>query len=76
MSLASPALAGGFFTTEPPGKPADDNNKAHHCYKCPTLMHDVNNRGAWGAGRRVFIGTLCTSGQFVCKPKTVQERVY
>ena len=21
MSLASPALAGGFFTTEPPGKP-------------------------------------------------------
>jgi len=22
MSLASPALAGGFFTTEPPGKPS------------------------------------------------------
>ena len=72
----SPALAGGFFTTEPPGKPNDDNNKAHHCNKCPTLMQDVNNRRDWGAGRRVFIGTLCISGQFVCKPKTIQKRVY
>ena len=39
-------------------------------------MQDVNNREDWGAGRRVFIGTLCTSGQFVCKPKSVQKRVY
>ena len=72
----SPALAGGFFTTEPPGKPNDDNNKAHHCNKCPRLMQDVNNRRDWGAGRMVFIGTLCISGQFVCKPKNIQKRVY
>ena len=25
MSFVSPALAGGFFTTEPPGKPAGSN---------------------------------------------------
>ena len=26
IKLASPALAGGFFTTEPPGKPNDYKN--------------------------------------------------
>ena len=26
VSLASPALAGGFFTTEPPGKPGSINH--------------------------------------------------
>ena len=31
MSLTFPALAGGFFTTEPPGKPAA------YVYCCPNL---------------------------------------
>ena len=29
-SLVSPALAGGFFTTEPPGKPLNKENRAHN----------------------------------------------
>ena len=32
MSLASPALAGGFFTTVPPGKPKRNMLKAGYCY--------------------------------------------
>ena len=29
IKSTSPALAGGFFTTEPPAKPYDNNKKPH-----------------------------------------------
>ena len=51
-SLASPALAGGFFTTEPPGKPEDHHNQLETVgggrtgpgtkhSNCPSLMQTL-----------------------------------
>ena len=56
MSLASPALAGGFFTTEPPGKP---DIMSRVCFK----MFQENtgtDGGRWNKGSRklVVTGTL------------------
>ena len=37
IKLMSPALAGGFFTTEPPGKPSR-NISVHHCKPSPSRL--------------------------------------
>ena len=55
MSLVSPALAGGFFTTVPPGKPAPTARLAHspweghrssqsHC-QLPIVLGDPTTEG-------------------------------
>ena len=39
VSLVSPALAGGFFTTEPPGKPMEQNREPRNK---PMLIWSIN----------------------------------
>ena len=39
VSLVSPALAGGFFTTEPPGKPIEQNREPRNK---PMLIWSIN----------------------------------
>ena len=43
-SLASPALAGGFFTTTPPGKPwrVSSTKFSFRCVPQNTDMHDIS----------------------------------
>ena len=43
-SLASPALAGGFFTTEPPGSPEENNIHLSVCFlKKPSISFFYKN---------------------------------
>ena len=46
IELVSPALAGGFFTTEPPGKP-----------QAPDFSRDPSALNAEGCDHRLFILT-------------------
>ena len=46
-SLASPALAGGVFTTEPPGKPSGGSltyQRKGTAAKCPSEMKSTQSR--------------------------------
>ena len=46
ISLVSPALAGRFFTTEPPGKPSDVDKIIHKVYKLPLLFVELIPRSS------------------------------
>ena len=37
----SPVLAGGFFTTEPPGKPRKKVRKCYFLYSCEKMKFDL-----------------------------------
>ena len=41
MSLVSPALAGGFFTNVPPGKPNIAGYQFFMQEKCPCLLYEL-----------------------------------
>ena len=42
LEPASPALAGVFFTAEPPGKPCADLEEALHIEQSPKIYNDSN----------------------------------
>ena len=45
IGLASPALAGRFFTTEPPGKPSLCNFKILHEPICKNKLFQLSTNG-------------------------------
>ena len=60
VSLVFPALAGGFFTFEPPGKPCHSKGSLNHM-KCPIFHYfwPVTRRTvstSWSSGTRIFNG--------------------
>ena len=58
VSLVSPALAGGFFTTEPPGKPIEQNREPRNK---PMLIWSINlwqRRQEYTVGKKAVFFTF------------------
>ena len=72
MSLTSPALAGGFFTTVPPGKPQCRDKKLIHMVR-DLYLRNVTNLGKFLISNCFVVCSLVTEIQTWVSGRTSEE---
>ena len=72
MSLTSPALAGGFFTTVPPGKPQYRDKKLIHMVR-DLYLRNVTNLGKFLISNCFVVCSLVTEIQTWVSGRTSEE---
>ena len=63
----SPALAGGFFTTEPPGKPPERNFKLKRNYTTQGLWPNFYKNNKWSIPIKCCESLYCSPAAYIMK---------